>query len=178
MHFDARAARLLQPGQHIMVDGCPGLRLEATETTRTWTYRFKWPVDGKMWQKKIGRWPAVSLAKAISECEALRNLRDSGVDPALADKEARAQQVVKAAEKRASKTCGAHRRRPCCGCRPLLEGSLEQGLLWSTDWLLPTGSTSPVDPKASRSRRDAIRARARASLSRRREWSATTSTKR
>lgn len=100
MQFDARAAKLLQPGQHIMVDGCPGLRLEATETTRTWTYRFKSPVDGRMRQKKIGRWPAVSLAKAALEWEALRDLRESGADPALAEKESRAQQVVKAAEKR------------------------------------------------------------------------------
>lgn len=101
MQFDARAAKLLQAGQHIMVDGCPGLRLEATETTRTWTYRFKSPVDGKMRQRKIGRWPAVSLAKAATEWEALRNVRESGVDPALAEKEARAQKVVKASEERA-----------------------------------------------------------------------------
>ena len=101
MHFDARTAKLLLPGQHIMVDGCPGLRLEATATTRTWTYRFKSPVDGKMRQKKIGRWPAMSPAKATSEWEALRGVRGSGADPALADKEARAQRAVQAEEKRA-----------------------------------------------------------------------------
>jgi hypothetical protein len=100
MHFDARAAKLLQPGQHIMVDGCPGLRLEASATTRTWTYRYKSPIDGRMRQKAIGRWPAVSPAKAASEWEALRNIRDAGTDPALAHKEERVKAIAKATEKR------------------------------------------------------------------------------
>jgi len=86
MEFDARAAKLLQPGQHIMVEGCPGLRLEATATPRSWTYRFKSPVDGRMRQMKIGRWPAVSLPKAMSAWQQLRDERDAGTDSVLAKK--------------------------------------------------------------------------------------------
>jgi integrase len=102
MHFDARAAKALQPGEHIMVDGCPGLRMEATATTRTWTYRYKSPVDGRMRQKAIGRWPAVSPAKAMAAWEELRDLRDSRTDPVLAGKEVKAQVAAEAAEKRSS----------------------------------------------------------------------------
>lgn len=39
MYFDARAAKLLQPGAHIVVDGCRGLRLMASATRKTWAYR-------------------------------------------------------------------------------------------------------------------------------------------
>lgn len=98
MEFDARAAKLLQPGQHIMVEGCPGLRLEATATTRSWTYRFKSPVDGRMRQKKIGRWPAISLPKAIAAWEQLRDARDAGTDVVLVRKAQRAERAAKVAE--------------------------------------------------------------------------------
>ncbi|MBT2299201.1 integrase family protein [Variovorax paradoxus] len=101
MHFDARAAKQLQPDQHIMVDGCPGLRLEATATTRTWTYRFKSPVDGRMRQKAIGRWPAMSLGAAVAAWEKLRDVREAGVDPARAHKEEQALKVAKAKQQRA-----------------------------------------------------------------------------
>lgn len=98
MGFDARAAKLLQPGDHIMVDGCPGLRLVATATRRTWTYRYKSPVDGRMRQVAIGPWPATSPAAATVAWEALRQRRDAGEDPAQAKREAVA---VPAAAKRA-----------------------------------------------------------------------------
>ncbi|MDM0002895.1 integrase family protein [Variovorax sp. J22P240] len=100
MHFDARAAKQLQPDQHIMVDGCPGLRLEATATTKTWTYRYKSPVDGRMRQKAIGRWPAMSFGKAVSEWETLKLSRDAGNDPSLAQKADRAVEIAAAKEKR------------------------------------------------------------------------------
>lgn len=101
MNFNAHAAKALQPGQHIMVDGYHGLRLAATATTRTWVYRFKSPVDGKMRQRKIGNWPALSLAKAAAAWEELKALRDSGVDPALAQKAERIEKVVKVKEAKA-----------------------------------------------------------------------------
>lgn len=88
MRFDARQAKLLQPGEHIMVDGCPGLRLVATATRRTWTYRFKSPVDGRMRQVAIGSWPATSPAAATVAWEALRQRRDAGEDPALTKRQA------------------------------------------------------------------------------------------
>ncbi|MGF6347943.1 tyrosine-type recombinase/integrase [Variovorax sp. W2I14] len=94
MQFDARAAKLLTPGAHIMVDGCQGLRLEASASKRSWIYRFKSPVDGRMRQKKIGEWPAVSLAKAAVAWEALRDQRNAGTDPVL---ETRATAAAKAA---------------------------------------------------------------------------------
>lgn len=95
MQFDARAAKLLEPGRHLTIDGYPGLRLEATATARAWTYRYKSPVNGNMRQKKLGRWPAMSIAAAIVEWERLRDLRDAGVDIAVEAKAAR--QASKAA---------------------------------------------------------------------------------
>lgn len=89
MTFDARAMKLLQPGQHITSTQFPGLRLEATERFRTWTYRFKSPTDGRMRQIKLGRWPAMSLHAAVAEWERLRAARDAGEDPALAVRQAR-----------------------------------------------------------------------------------------
>jgi len=40
MHFDPRAAKLLAPGQHLIIEGCQGLRLESSATRKTWTYRY------------------------------------------------------------------------------------------------------------------------------------------
>jgi len=89
MYFDARAAKLLQAGEHIVVDGCPGLRLEASGAGRAWTYRYKSPIDGRMRQIKIGQWPAMPASAAATEWQALRDVRDSGADPALLKKEQR-----------------------------------------------------------------------------------------
>lgn len=83
MKFDARAAKALQPGDHIIVDGCPGLRLVATETKRTWIYRFKSPEDGRMRQIKVGSWPAIGPVDAAVRWQELRALRESGQDPAI-----------------------------------------------------------------------------------------------
>ncbi|MGE8691679.1 MAG: tyrosine-type recombinase/integrase [Achromobacter sp.] len=104
MQFDARAAKLLEPGRHLTIDGYPGLRLEATESSRTWTYRYKSPVNGAMRQKKIGRWPAVSFAAAIVEWEALRQKREAGIDVAAeARRERQSAVAAKAAEKEKNK---------------------------------------------------------------------------
>ncbi|AMO36447.1 tyrosine-type recombinase/integrase [Thauera humireducens] len=90
MTFDARAMKLLQAGQHLTSPEFPGLRLEATEHFRTWTYRYKSPIDGRMRQTKLGRWPAMSLHAAVAEWEKLRASREAGGDPALEAKQARA----------------------------------------------------------------------------------------
>lgn len=58
MAFDARAAMTLQPGEHMIVDEAPGLRVVATAARRTWTYRYKSPIDGNMRQIALG--PAMS----------------------------------------------------------------------------------------------------------------------
>lgn len=97
MHFDARAAKLLKPGEHIIVEASPGLRLVATASRRTWTYRYKSPVDGRMRQVGIGQWPAMSLAVATVEWERLRARRDAGEDPAAAKRIARREAAKPAA---------------------------------------------------------------------------------
>lgn len=89
MPFDARAAKLLSPGSHLTIDDCPGLRLEATASTRIWTYRYKSPVDNRMRQVKIGTWPAKSPAAAIAEWENLRRVREERQDPGLERRTAR-----------------------------------------------------------------------------------------
>ena len=83
MKFDARIAKALAPGEHIIVDGCPGLRLVATETRRTWIYRYKSPTDGNMRQIKVGSWPAMNLVDAASAWQGLRALREAGQDLAV-----------------------------------------------------------------------------------------------
>ena len=64
-------------------DAFPGLRLEATASRRSWTYRFKSPVDGRMRQQKLGEWPAMAYATAIAEWQNVRARRDAGEDPVL-----------------------------------------------------------------------------------------------
>ena len=96
MAFDARAAKLLAVGEHLTVDGCPGLRLVASAAWRSWVYRYKSPVDGKMRQVQIGRWPSMSVASATLAWEDLRNRRDGGQDPAQAKRQARAAVVAQA----------------------------------------------------------------------------------
>ncbi len=90
--FDARAAKALGAGEHLTVDGAPGLRLEATASTKTWTYRYRSPVDGRMRQTKLGRWPAMGLPAALSAWEKVKSQRDAGADPA-AEKRAAAREI-------------------------------------------------------------------------------------
>lgn len=89
MPFDARAAKLLKPDQHIILPEHPGLRLTASVSRRTWQYRYKSPVDERMRQIKLGEWPAMSYPQAALEWEQKRSLRDKGVDPVLQKREAK-----------------------------------------------------------------------------------------
>lgn len=98
MSFDARAAKLLQPGESITLLDHPGLRLEASKSGRSWIYRFKSPVDGRMKQVKVGVWPAMGYAKAALEWENLRQRRANGEDVAETKRSARALKRVKAGE--------------------------------------------------------------------------------
>jgi len=106
MQFDAKAAKLLEPGQHFTISDCPGLRLEATATTRSWTYRYKSPVDSRMRQVKIGTWPAMSFHSAVVAWEKLRDARAAGEDPA--DQKRAARQAE--AEERAVRQAAAAKR--------------------------------------------------------------------
>ncbi len=87
--FDAKAARALKAGEHIVITEAPGLRLEAAQKTRAWVYRFRSPVDGRMRQIKLGRWPAMGLPAALVAWQSVKDRRDAGADPALERKAAR-----------------------------------------------------------------------------------------
>lgn len=89
MPFDARAAKLLQPGEHIILPEHPGLRLETTATRRSWIYRFKSPVDTGMRQVKIGEWPKMAYDQAATEWRKLKERREAGEDPALQKRKAK-----------------------------------------------------------------------------------------
>lgn len=96
MDFSARAAKALGPGEHLIVPDAPGLRLVATASKKTWTYRYKSPVNGAMRQTKLGSWPAMGLPAALAAWHPLKTARDSGADPA-AEKKARRTQAAAAA---------------------------------------------------------------------------------
>ena len=87
MQFDARIAKSLESGKHLAFTEHQGLRITAGKVRRTWHYRFKSPVDGRMRQIKMGEWPSVSQHAAVARWEVLRQERDSGVDPSLAKRE-------------------------------------------------------------------------------------------
>jgi integrase len=98
MEFSARAAKALAPGEHLIVPDAPGLRLVATATKRTWTYRYKSPVNGAMRQVRLGHWPEVGLPAALGKWDALKKARDAGADPAAEKKAKRAGAAAKAAD--------------------------------------------------------------------------------
>lgn len=95
MYFDARAAKLLPPGQHMTVDGCPGLRLVASPQWRSWVYRYK-DAAGRMKQLQLGRWPAMPVGEAVARWQALRDGKAAGTDPGQAKRSARAAAVAQA----------------------------------------------------------------------------------
>lgn len=86
MHFDPRAAKQLIAGQHLLVAGCQGLRLEGSATRKSWTYRYK-DVAGKMKQVKLGEWPSMSLGQATAAWQELREKRGGGIDPVASKRE-------------------------------------------------------------------------------------------
>ena len=92
MRFDAKAAKLLQPGCHIVVDGFAGLRLVASSSGRSWIYRYQ--TGDKTRQIKMGEWPAMSLPSAVTKWQELKDARANGVDPALEKKAARKARAV------------------------------------------------------------------------------------
>lgn len=106
MSFDARAIKLLQAGQHLTSPEFPGLRLEAFTDRRTWTYRYRSPIDDKVRQIKIGAWPAISLHAAIAAWEGYRRQRDVGRDPGLEAREKKAEVRAKASAGKAKRLSG------------------------------------------------------------------------
>ena len=93
MSFDARAAKLLPAGEYFTISECPGLRLVASASARTWKYRYKSPVAPfGMRQIKIGTWPKMSHHAAIVEWQKLRDIRNDGRDPAAERRSERRQE--------------------------------------------------------------------------------------
>ncbi|KAF7598230.1 MAG: alpha/beta hydrolase [Candidatus Dactylopiibacterium carminicum] len=109
MTFDAREIKLLQPGEHLTSPDYPGLRIEATATRRTWVYRYRSPVDGRLRQIKIGSWPGTSMHAAIAAWEDLRARRDAGEDPAEDAKSKRLEKRAAAAAKKRTAAIGTVR---------------------------------------------------------------------
>ncbi|RMX06742.1 hypothetical protein D8I35_09580 [Corticibacter populi] len=79
MYFDARAAKLLQPGQSMAIEGCPGLRIVAGKSVKTWIYRHRDPA-GALKQVRLGAWPSMSAQAAVAAWSAARDARSTGVD--------------------------------------------------------------------------------------------------
>jgi integrase len=104
MFFDPRAAKALQPGEHLVVVGCPGLRLVASGPYKTWTYRYKPAGATNMKQVSLGHWPAVSVAEAVAAWSAKREARASGGDPQADKAAAQAAAVARSAKPDAGPT--------------------------------------------------------------------------
>lgn len=81
MFFDVRAAKLLKPGEHLAVEGCEGLRLVASASKQSWSYRYKSPATGLMKQTGIGPYPTMRASEAAAIWETLRAKRAAGIDP-------------------------------------------------------------------------------------------------
>lgn len=88
MYFDARRAKLLQPGEHMLFDGCDGLRLVRAPRWTAWVYRYK-NAAGRMRQTSFGRWPEMPAGEAVARWQALREGRAAGVDPASIKRQAK-----------------------------------------------------------------------------------------
>lgn len=96
MLFDARTAKQLKPGEHLVIVGCNGLRLKASTESKAWVYRYQSPVDGRMRQIKLGHWPAMPASQAAAEWQKLKDRRDAGADPSLEKKQQRREVQVHA----------------------------------------------------------------------------------
>ena len=81
--FDARAAKALVAGNHLTFESAPGLRLQATASTRTWVYRYKSPTDDRMRQVRLGHWPVMSPTAALVAWQHAREARALGADIAV-----------------------------------------------------------------------------------------------
>ena len=69
---------------------CPGLEYRVTASgARSWSYRFRDPATGKPARATIGKYPAVPLAKARAQAEALRREVERGSNPATEKRRAR-----------------------------------------------------------------------------------------
>lgn len=88
------------------------MRLVASETRRTWIYRYK--SAGLMKQVKLGEWPAMDWAAALSAWGDQRSSRASGADPAEARREARQRAAASEAAAKAARAAETFTVRKLC----------------------------------------------------------------
>lgn len=81
MFFDARQAKLLKPGAHLVVMGCSGLRLVANQSSKSWIYRYRERGTNKLKQTLLGHWPQMPAASAAAKWQELRDARSIGESP-------------------------------------------------------------------------------------------------
>src|SRR5450755_1954174 len=93
--FDPRLARALKAGDHLIVEQAPGLRLKGTASGQSWIYRYRSPVDSRMRQLKLGRWPALGFPAALAAWQRVKAERDAGGDPAAQRREHRRAERLK-----------------------------------------------------------------------------------
>ncbi|MDR3449664.1 MAG: integrase family protein [Alphaproteobacteria bacterium] len=78
--FSPRTFKELSDGTNAAVEGYDGLRIIVSGNLRTWTYRYRSPVDGKVKQTKLGAWPDMTWDDAKSEWLRARESRAAGID--------------------------------------------------------------------------------------------------
>ncbi len=86
-----RAIDSMKPGSRDLSDAGEyrGLRVSCGPAgTKSFYYRYKSPLTGKLIQMKLGTFPAMSLSDARQELEQFRSIRKSGRCPATEKKEA------------------------------------------------------------------------------------------
>jgi len=106
--FNSRQAKLLAPGAHLTIPDCPGLRLESTQTTKAWTYRYRDLRDGKLRQVKLGHWPAMSSTEAVAAWETARAARNAGQEVIAEQQQEKAAERASATAEKAAKTSRAY----------------------------------------------------------------------
>jgi hypothetical protein len=68
---------------------CAGLSFRITPNVRSWNYRFRDPKSGKTTRIGLGTYPAVSLAQAREQADAMRGMVAAGKNPLTVRREER-----------------------------------------------------------------------------------------
>lgn len=71
---------LIEPGTTVTDPLCPGLRLTATESNRSWIYRYRLQT-GRLRQIKLGELRNMDLTQAREAWLVQKKLRDNMQDP-------------------------------------------------------------------------------------------------
>lgn len=91
---------------------CSGLAFRVTAAgARSWCYRFRDPTTGRTTRATLGKFPAMTLAKARVKAEALRREVQAGNNPVTAKRQARAEADSKTFAALAERYLNEHARR-------------------------------------------------------------------